>query len=197
MRIKQQEIAVLIGENGAGKTTLIKLLSCLIYPTSGSALVAGYDILKQEYNVRGLVGLVLGDERNFYWRLTGRENLEFFASLYGVTAQEARNRINLLSSLLNLENELDRRFLSYSAGARQKLAIIRALIPGPKILLMDEPFKNLDQATIKIVQEYIKKDVIPVFGATVLYTTHSRYEVDEFSTLLIEIHKGVIQEGKP
>jgi ABC-2 type transport system ATP-binding protein len=141
--------------------------------------------------------LVLGDERNFYWRLTGRENLEFFASLYGVTAQEARNRINFLSSLLNLENELDRRFLSYSAGARQKLAIIRALIPGPKILLMDEPFKNLDQATIKIVQEYIKKDVIPVFGTTVLYTTHSRHEVDEFSTLLIEIHKGVIQEGKP
>ena len=81
LRIKQQEIAVLIGENGAGKTTLIKLLSCLIYPTSGSALVAGYDILKQEYNVRGLVGLVLGDERNFYWRLTGRENLEFFAFL--------------------------------------------------------------------------------------------------------------------
>lgn len=194
LRIKQQEIVALTGENGAGKTTLIKLLSCLIYPTGGTAQVAGYDILRQEYSVRSLVGLVPGDERSFYWRLTGRQNLEFFASLYGVSRQEASSRIGFLSSLLNLENELNRRFLSYSAGARQKLAIIRALIHKPRVLLMDEPFKNLDQATIKAVQQYIRSGMVSACGSTVLYATHSLLEVNGFSTMLIEMRKGAVKE---
>ena len=103
LEIKDGEVFGLLGPNGAGKTTLIKILCCLILPTRGTAKVAGFDILKNEGKVKASIGLVSGDERSFYWRLTGRQNLHFFASLYNLSSKQAKVRIRELFDLLEIE----------------------------------------------------------------------------------------------
>ncbi|MCL6614971.1 MAG: ABC transporter ATP-binding protein [Firmicutes bacterium] len=120
LAINRGEVLALLGPNGAGKTTLIKVLSTLVVPTSGMATVNGYDILTQSSKVRASIGFSPGGERSFYFRLTGRQNLEFFGALQGLRPPLLRRRIHEVLSQVGLEGEADKRFMEYSSGMRRK-----------------------------------------------------------------------------
>ena len=193
LRIKKGEIFALVGPNGAGKTSLIKILSCLILPTRGRARVAGYDILKEEEKVKDSIGLVGWDERSFYWRLTLRQNLYFFAMLYNLSHIEAKKRIEELASLLKITAQLDNRFQECSAGIKQRLAIARSMLNDPKILFMDEPTKSLDPVASKSLRDFIKERLVGEQRKTVVFATHNLSEVENFADQIAIMHSGGIR----
>lgn len=187
--IQEGELFGLLGPNGAGKTTLIKLLCCLVLPTSGKARIFGYDIQKEEQAVKKLVGLVSSEERSFYWRLTGYENLQFYASLYHLSRQPARKRIDELLNLVGLDKEADIRFQNYSTGMRQKLAIARGLLSEPKVLFVDEPTRSLDPVSAQAVRSFIKEKVVGE-KKTVVLATHNLNEAEQLCDRLAIMHHG-------
>ena len=130
LAVEEGELFGLLGPNGAGKTTLVKVLCTLISPTSGWARLRGYD-LSDTVHVRQAIGLAVGDERSFYWRLTGRQNLEFYAALYGLSPGEARVRIRQVLAWLELTDQADHRFHTYASGQKQRFAIARGLTSPP------------------------------------------------------------------
>ena len=157
------EICGILGPNGAGKTTLIKILATLIIPDSGSAGICGYDLADQPQHVRRLIGLVNTSERSFYWRLTGRENLQFYASLYRIPRQQAKKHIDELLNLVDLIEKGDIRFQNYSTGMRQKLAIARGLLSNPRVLFVDEPTRSLDPISANAVRQFLKEKASPPY----------------------------------
>ncbi len=191
MGVRKGESFGILGENGAGKTTLIKMLCCLILPTSGSAKVGGFDILTDIEEVKATIGLVSSDERSFYWRLTGRQNLHFFSSLHNLSRVKARSRIGEIADCLEIK-ELDKRFQEYSAGMKQKLAFARAFINDPDILLIDEPTRSLDSKTAWRLREFIKEKFILRQNKTVLFATHNLDEAEYLADRLAIMNKGRI-----
>jgi ABC-2 type transport system ATP-binding protein len=191
LEIKDGELFGLLGPNGAGKTTLIKMLCTLILPTSGRAACYGYDVVREEQRVREMVGLVSADERSFYWRLTGRQNLEFYAALYHMPAQQMRERIDELLSLVGLAEDAERRFHHYSTGMRQKLAIARGLLNNPKLLFVDEPTKGLDPVSAQSVQDFLREKVAGV-GRTVIMATHQMTEAEQLCDRVAILDRGRI-----
>ena len=157
--IKEGEFFGMLGPNGAGKTTLIKMLCCLVLPNSGTASVFGSDIIKNEQKVKETVGLVSAEERSFFWRITGRENLEFYAALYNIPRHTVSRRINELLELVGLAEDGDKRFQSYSTGMRQKLAIARGLLSEPRLLFVDEPTRSLDPVSAQAVRRFLKEKI--------------------------------------
>ncbi|HEY3228110.1 MAG TPA: ABC transporter ATP-binding protein [Roseiflexaceae bacterium] len=192
LEIAQGELFGILGQNGAGKTTLIKMLCTALLPSSGSASVAGYDIVHEARRVRGAIGLVSGEERSFYWRLTGRENLAFFAALYHVPPSEVRRRIELLLQGVGLTNDADRPFRTYSTGMRQKLAIARGLLNEPQVLFMDEPTRSLDPISAQGVRRFVADYIIGELGSTVILATHSMAEAEELCDRVALIRTGRI-----
>jgi ABC-2 type transport system ATP-binding protein len=192
LNIKEGEFFGLLGPNGAGKTTLVKLLCCLVIPNSGTAQIFGHDILKEEAEVKKLVGLVTADERSFYWRLTGRENLQFHAALYKLKKNEAEKRINELLVMLEMTDKADVRFQNYSTGMRQKLAIARGLLSGPRILFVDEPTRSLDPVSARNVRQFFKEKVSGM-GSTVVLATHNLNEAEQLCDRLAIIAHGQVK----
>jgi len=195
IEIKKGESLGLVGANGSGKTTLLKLLATLILPTRGSAHVNGYNVVKEGRDVRGSVGLVLGEQRSFYWRLTGRQNLNLFAALYKLSAVETVKTIKSLSSFLEIEKYMDNIFYRYSAGVKQRFSIARSLLGDPQILLLDEPTKSLDSAITEKLSAFIKRDFVGKQGKTVLFSTHDCQKADIFSDRIAIIEQGKIRIG--
>jgi len=193
LQIKRGEIFSIAGPNGAGKTTLMKILSCLITPSRGNANVAGYNILKEDNAVKSSIGLISGDERSFYWRLTLKQNLYFFAALYNISAAQTRIKIAELAPLLEIESYLDRRFQECSTGVKQKLAIMRSLLNDPQVLFMDEPTKSLDTTTVKSLKNFIKEKLVRQQGRTVFFSSHNLNEVESFADRIAIMHKGQIR----
>lgn len=191
LKVREGEIFGLLGPNGAGKTTLIKLLSTLLLPSSGSANVFGYDIVQKDYAVRKFIGLVSSDERSFYWRLTGRENMNFFAALCKLSKKEMMRRCEDLFRLFGLNEVIDFRFDEYSAGMKQKFAIARGLLNKPKILFMDEPTRGLDPVAAATFYALIKKEIRNLFGCTIIITTNILSEAEELCDRI-----GIINHGK-
>jgi ABC-2 type transport system ATP-binding protein len=189
--IEEGELFGLLGPNGAGKTTLIKMLCCLVLPNSGTAQVFNHDILKEEQSVKKLVGLVSAEERSFYWRLTGRENLQFYASLYHIPRQQARKRINELLNLVELVDEGDIRFQNYSTGMRQKLAIARGLLSEPRVLFVDEPTRSLDPVSAQAVRCFLKEKMASE-GKTVVLATHNLNEAEQLCNRLAIMNHGQV-----
>jgi ABC-type methionine transport system ATPase subunit len=144
LEVGRGRVFCLLGPNGAGKTTLIKVLATLVLPDGGRASVAGYDVALEPGPAKNAVGYAVSDERSFYWRLTGRQNLEFFGALYGLGGPARDRRIDELLRLAGLEEAADLRFNGYSTGMRQMLAFARALLADAAILLVDEPTRSLD-----------------------------------------------------
>jgi ABC-2 type transport system ATP-binding protein len=180
----------LLGPNGAGKTTLIKMLCTLILPDSGTARVNGHELTNEE-KVKASVGLVGGQERSFYWRLTGRQNLEFFAALYGFSHQKMAARIDELARLLGMEDFVDRRFDGYSSGMKQRLGIARGLLNEPQILFLDEPTKSLDPTSAARLRNTIH-DLVRREGYTVVLVTHQLPEAEELCDRIAIMHRGRI-----
>jgi ABC-2 type transport system ATP-binding protein len=189
MDIQEGELFGLLGPNGAGKTTLIKMLCSLVLPTSGTAHIFGHNVLKEEQAVKKLVGLVSAEERSFYWRLTGYENLNFYASLYQIPHQKAKTRIAELLQLVGLAGEGDVRFQNYSTGMRQKLAIARGLLSEPRVLFVDEPTRSLDPLSAQAIRKFLKEKVAGE-GKTVILATHNLGEAEQLCDRLAIMSHG-------
>ena len=179
----------LLGTNGAGKTTLLKILATLILPTSGRVLVNGYDVVKEQEQIKNIIGLSTSEERSFYWRLTGNQNLEFFAAFQGLNPAATKARIRQLQEQLQLK-ELDRPFGTYSTGMRHRLGIARALLQQPQILLLDEPTRSLDPSTAHDVRCLIRDNIVGEMGCTVILTSHNLQEVEELCDHIAILHRG-------
>jgi ABC-2 type transport system ATP-binding protein len=187
--IQEGEIFGLLGQNGAGKTTTIRMLCTLLEPTGGTATVHGYDVLHQASLVRQSLGAVLTGERSIYWKLTGRENLEYFAALYHIPKAVARPRIQELLDRLDLSNRADEYVERYSSGMKQRIAIAKALLANPPVLLLDEPTIGLDPQSARNLRELILE--IKREGRTILLTTHYMEEADQLCDRV-----GIIDQGK-
>lgn len=190
--VKEGELFVLIGPNGAGKTTLIKILFGLLLPTEGVVTVNGYDVIRNEINVKKCIGLVTGEDRSFYWRITGRQNLEFFAALHGLRKREAKKKIDYLLELLDIQDS-DRMFQEYSAGSRQRFFIARSLLNDPKIIIMDEPTKNLDPLSAASLRSFIKKELVENRKKTIIFCTHNLPEAAALGGRIAIMDSGKIK----
>ncbi len=192
LSVREGELFGLLGPNGAGKTTLIKMLSTLIQPTSGTARVNGYD-LSEDIPIKASIGLVTSDERSFYWRLTGRQNLVFFANLHGLPPEEIRDRVNIVLDHVKLSRMADQRFLTYSTGTRQRLSIARALLNQPTMLFLDEPTKGLDPLATRGLHNLIQDELRGQLGMTVFLTTHDLEEAQTLCDRIAIMHLGRIR----
>lgn len=183
------EILAFVGPNGAGKTTLMKILCTLLWPTSGSAKICGFDLVRDENKVRASIGYVSGEERSFFWRLTGRENLKFFASLQEIAGKNAHNKVNEVLEIVELSESADNMFYSYSSGMKQRLAIARALLTEPRILFLDELTKSLDPTASHSLLDFIRKMAREI-EATAIMASHRLDEVEKFCDRVLVIHQG-------
>jgi len=187
--VQTGEIFGLIGRNGAGKTTLTKIIATLVQPTGGKVSVRDFDSVEDEVKVRSLVGLATAEERSFYWRLTSEQNLMFFARLYALPDRQARQRIGELFEQLDLSELATRRFSELSTGNKQRLAVARALLPQPPILLLDEPTRSLDPLAAEKLREQIKA----LENVSILLTSHNLSEIEELCSRVAVISKGEIR----
>ncbi len=196
LEVPAGEIFGILGPNGAGKTTLLKILACLILPTRGRAFVNGFDVARRNEPVKRSIGFVTSDERSFYWRLTGRENLHFFARLYGLGAPEARDRCSALLGEMDLVDVADRQFMAYSSGMKQRLAIARALLHDPAILCLDEPTRSLDPIAAKHLRRFVSERLNASRGKTILLATHNLQEAEEMCGRLAILDRGrILRQG--
>ncbi len=193
LKIKKGELFGLLGPNGAGKTTLVKILCTLLPPDDGKALVNGFDVAKQQMQVKRSIGTLFSvGERGFFWRLTGYSNLEFFAAINNVPRQGRQQRVFEVLDLVGLKDNAFEVFQRYSGGMKRKLALARALLSDPPILLLDEPTTGLDVTSSRSIRDFIKEDLSKKRGKTVLYTTHYIEEVEQMCDRVAIMNRGKI-----
>jgi ABC-2 type transport system ATP-binding protein len=194
--VQRGELFGLLGPNGAGKTTTIKMLITLLLPTGGRASLLGYDVVEQPREVRRRVGYVFGGDRGLYERLSGLDNLRYFAELYAVPAREQRARIGELLELVGLRGRERERVEGYSRGMRQRLHIARGLLHRPEVLFLDEPSIGIDPVGARELRATVRELVAR--GTTVLLTTHYMFEADELCDRLAVIVGGrIVASGTP
>lgn len=188
LEVEAGEIFGLLGENGAGKTTTLRMLATMLKPTAGTAMIAGYDILKQPAEVRRHVGILFGGEAGLYDRLTARENIAYFGRLSGMDSASIKKRIDLLCQTLDMSDFIDRRVGKFSKGMKQKVTIARAIVHNPEVMLLDEPTVGLDVTAARTLQEFIRqcKDE----GKAVIFSSHIMSEVERLCDRIGIIHKG-------
>ena len=187
--VRKGEIFGFLGPNGAGKTTTIKMLTTLLYPSEGTASIAGFDILKQRAMVRENIGVVF-QEPALDTELTGRENLDFHARMYGLSPETRKKRITQVLSLVDLDERKDVLVKFYSGGMKRRLEIARGLMHSPTVLFLDEPTLGLDAQTRRAIWDYIKK-LNKDENTTIFLTTHYMDEADFLCN-----HIGIIDHGK-
>jgi ABC-2 type transport system ATP-binding protein len=200
LRIRKGEVYGLLGQNGAGKTTLLRILSTSILPDKGTARVLGMDIreIRNKKRISSSLGVILGDRsRSFYWRLTARQNLEFFSDLYDIPDKEKKERIDYLLDFVGLGSRKDDFLMRFSTGMLNRLAIARAFLHSPDILLLDEFMVNLDPKASSEVREVIRK-LARSERKTVLFTSNNAYEAEAMADRIGILHKGrIFVEGSP
>jgi len=188
--IKSGELFGLLGPNGAGKTTTVKMLATLLIPTKGSASILGYDVVKDDQEVRKHIGFIFGGERGLYWRLSGIDNLRYFASLYGVEPEVSKKRIPYLLEMVGLKDRGNERVEGYSRGMKQRLHVARTLLHDPEILFLDEPTIGLDPVGARDFRQVIRN--LQSENKTILLTTHYMFEADSLCQRVAVIDKGAI-----
>ena len=194
--VNKGEIFGLLGQNGAGKTTTIKMLTTLLAPTSGVCKVFGYDSFGQEKQIRKRINFIFGGEMGVYRRLSGRDNLRYFANLYLLDTETRERRINEILELVELTDAADRLAETYSKGMIQRLQIARGLINDPEILFMDEPTVGLDPLGARMLRDIIRK--LRDEGKTVLLTTHYLPEAEELCDRMVILDHGeIVARGTP
>ena len=194
--IEPGELFGLLGPNGAGKTTTIKMLITLLIPTAGSARVLGLDVVKDAREVRKRIGYVFGGERGVYERLSGYDNLRYFAELYGVPPKLQNPRIEELLELVGLKGREHERAEGYSRGMKQRLHVARGLLHDPEVLFLDEPTIGLDPVGARELRSTIAS--LTAAGKTILLTTHYMFEADALCDRIAVISKGkIVAEGTP
>lgn len=186
--VQKGEIFGLLGENGAGKTTTLRMLATMLKPTSGTALLAGIDVVQSPEEVRRRVGILFGGESGLYDRLTVYENIQYFGELNDMPIGEIKRRIHELADAFGMNDFLDKRAGKLSKGMRQKASFARAIIHNPDVLLLDEPTSGLDVGAMREVQSFLinqKKE-----GKTIVFSSHTMSEVEKLCDRIAVIHKG-------
>ncbi len=182
-------ITAAVGRNGAGKSTLIRVLATAVRPDAGSAQVCGHDVVADPAGVRRQIGLTLGEDRSFFWRLSGRKNLEFFARLYGVRSRLVVERVEQVLGAVELAEVADRRVDRYSTGMRSRLGIARALLGDPKVLLLDEPTRSLDPAAASSARLLLRR-LLADGGRCALLATHDLSEAAGLADQVVVLRAG-------
>jgi len=193
LQIKAGEVLALLGPNGAGKTTTVRMLTSVLRPTRGWARIAGYDVVENPAKVRASVG-VLTEQHGLYGRMPGDDYLDFFGQIYGMDPQTRRQQVDYLLSQFGLDEDRHRRVAEYSKGMRQKLALARALLHNPPVLLLDEPTSAMDPESARLVRNAIT-DLRSAERAIVL-CTHNLAEAEELADQIAIIRRGkIIAQG--
>lgn len=193
--ISKGEVLGLLGENGAGKTTLLRTIATLLTPTEGYVTVGGFDTVKDPNEIKKRIGVLFGGETGLYDRLTARENLEYFANLYGLSKHETKVRIDELTKMFGMRDYLDRKVGGFSKGMRQKVAIARTLIHDPEIILFDEPTTGLDITSSNVFRQFVHQ--LKREGKTIIFSSHTMEEVTLLCDSVAMIHKGeLVYNGK-
>lgn len=190
MEIERGELFGLLGPNGAGKTTLIKILATLLLPSSGRALVDGYDVASSAREIRERISMVSGGETSGYGLLTVEENLWMFARFHGLDSNTARKRIAELLSIVGIADRAQTKISDLSTGLRQKMNFIRGFVSDPRIVFLDEPTLGLDVAAARDVRSFIRDWLRERPERTILLTTHYMAEADELCDRLAIIDRG-------
>lgn len=197
-KVEEGELFGLLGPNGAGKTTLTKTLCTLLWPNAGTARVNDYDIRREPNKVRSSVGTVLDIHMGWYGRLSCRQNLLFYAQLYGIPPSRIRKKIWETLELVGLTEKADDWQQKLSSGMKRKLDMARALLPDPPVLLLDEPTLQLDPKSARDLRHAVKEELCGRQGKTVLWTTHNMNEAEEICDRVAIMHKGkIVAIGKP
>jgi len=182
------ELFGLLGPNGAGKTTMIKMLTTLLIPTAGTARVMGLDVVRDADTLRGRIGFIFGGERGLYWRLSGIDNLRYFASLYHVDPAVSKQRIPYLLDLVGLGDRGPEKVEGYSRGMKQRLHIARTLLHDPPLLFLDEPTIGLDPVGAREIRQVVRD--LQAADKTILLTTHYMFEADALCQRVAVINHG-------
>ena len=192
------EIACVMGPNGAGKSTLVRILGGLLLPSSGRARAAGIDVVAGDSAFRRRVAFVVGDERSFHYRVSGRDNLHYFAALHGLTGAPARRRAAELLERVGLGAAADRRYREYSRGMRQRLALARGLLGDPQVLLLDEPTLGLDPRGARDLRAFLRDDVIRKSGHTAIVCSNDPTEARALADRVLFLDGGRLRgEASP
>jgi len=184
------ELFGMLGPNGAGKTTTVKMLTTLLLPTSGTARVMGLDVVREAEALRGRIGFIFGGERGLYWRLSGYDNLRYFASLYHVEPAVSKVRIPYLLDLVGLADRGAEKVEGYSRGTKQRLHIARTLLHDPPVLFLDEPTIGLDPIGAREMRQVMLD--LQAEKKTILLTTHYMFEADALCQRLAVVNHGRI-----
>lgn len=190
------EILGVVGPNGAGKTTLLRILATLLLPSEGSGRVNGVDLVASAATIRRTVALASAEDRGFYWRLTGLENLEFFAGLRGLRPRNARRRARALAEAVDLGAICEEPVARYTTGMRQRLNVARALLDRPAVLLLDEPTRSLDPiatSTVRGLIAHLASDE----GVTILIATHDLEEAESLCNRVAILDAGSLRAVVP
>ena len=194
--VPEGSLFALLGPNGAGKTTTIKILTTLLIPTSGTASVVGLDVVRDAAEVRRRISFVFGGERGLYYRLSGRDNLRYFAELYAVPPREIVPRVEELVELVGLKDRIDERVEGYSRGMKQRLHLARTLLHRPRVIFLDEPTIGLDPIGARELRRIVSE--LHQGGATIILTTHYLFEADQLCQRIGVIDKGrLVALGTP
>ncbi len=191
-------IVAVLGPNGAGKSTMLRILGTTVLPDAGQVEVGGHDVVTEPTAARRSLGLVLGEERSWYWRISGRHNLEFFAALHRLAPPAARARVDELLRLVDLEAQADRRFDGYSSGMKARLSLARALLHEPPVLCLDEPTRTLDPVAALSFRELVRAQAAS--GRAVLFTTHDLHEAAAVASRVVIMVAGraaAVAEERP
>jgi ABC-2 type transport system ATP-binding protein len=190
LHVDPGEVVGLVGPNGAGKTTLLRIISTLLDPTTGRVTVDGHDTVAEPVAVRSRVGLVLADDRSLYWRLTGRQNLEFFGVMMGLSRRDAVRRAGELLEQVGLAHR-DKLVFGYSSGMRSRLSIARALLTDAPLLVLDEATRALDplaQAEIATLVRQLRDR-----GAAILMSSHRLDEIETVCDRIVVLVEGTVR----
>ena len=187
--INRGEFVGFLGPNGAGKTTVLKMLSGLIYPTAGSATVAGFNPRDRKNEYRRMFALVLGQKNQLWWDLPALESFHLLRHIYGIPAEIHRQRLDELVDLLDVGSKLNVMVRELSLGERMKMELVAALLHGPRILFLDEPTIGLDVVSQRSVRRFLS-DYNRRHGVTILLTSHYMADIESLCERVIIIHRG-------
>lgn len=188
--VNDGEIVGLLGENGAGKSTLLRIISTMLFPTSGNVTVNNYSVLDDPQNVRKNIGILFGSEVGLYERLTARENLEYFAKLNGMPDSEITERVNHLVEKFSFADYADKQVGTFSKGMKQKVAVARSIVHNPSVMLFDEPDSGLDFKAAKIIFDFM--ELCREEGKSIIFSSHSMENIKNYSDRMVVIHKGTV-----
>lgn len=187
------EIVGLLGENGAGKTTTLRMISTMLKISSGEIIVNNINAAKDPEKVRKEIGILFGGDVGLYERLSGKENIKYFADLYGMTKEESNKKIHELAKSFGMEEYINNPVGKYSRGMKQKISIARSIVHTPSVMLFDEPTTGLDVSASRIVQDFILK--CKEENKTILFSSHSMKEVEKLCDRVVIINKGKLLEN--